>query len=206
MSRPTDQWYRELHDRLLAGDPTAPSDLFTMAAPDLANVVGSRYPRHRNTDELHDSVIDALMAYIHRPDAYDSSRAGLRGYLILAARRDLQNTLKKRELRTRLQDLSDDVELQAARRKEAVGEPTLEDLLASGQLVARARVHLPDPADQRVLDLLIDGERRTEAFAHALSIAALPSEEQRVAVKRCKDRIKVLLRRHWREINGEPIE
>lgn len=55
---------------------------------------------------------------------------------------------------------------------------------------------LSDPRDQQILALRLQGERRTEAFAEILGISHLPIEAQRREVKRIKDRIDKILRRH----------
>jgi RNA polymerase sigma-70 factor, ECF subfamily len=55
---------------------------------------------------------------------------------------------------------------------------------------------LSDPRDRQILALRLQGERRTEAFAEILGLSDLPIEAQRREVKRAKDRIDKILRRH----------
>ena len=55
---------------------------------------------------------------------------------------------------------------------------------------------LLDPRDRQILALRLQGERRTEAFAEILGLSYLPIEAQRREVKRAKDRIDKILRRH----------
>ena len=55
---------------------------------------------------------------------------------------------------------------------------------------------LSDPRDQQILALRLPGERRTEAFAEILGLSHLPIGAQRREVKRVKDRIDEILRRH----------
>jgi hypothetical protein len=141
------------------------------------------------------------MAYVQKPESFDPSKASLRGYLVLSIDRDLRNILAKRRRRPNVTELPDDVELEAASGKDGIEAPTLEELLVADQLLARVRVHLAEPEDHLILDLLIDGERSTTAFAAILGLAEAAADEQRAAVKRCKDRIKAHLRRHWSEID-----
>lgn len=55
---------------------------------------------------------------------------------------------------------------------------------------------LDDDRDRRLLGLLLDGDTSTEAAADALGIGHLPVEEQRIEVKRNKDRMKAKIKRH----------
>jgi len=69
------------------------------------------------------------------------------------------------------------------------------------RLLAPVRVGLSD-GEARVLDLMLDGERRTPAFAAALGISHLPVREQRQEVKKVKDKLKMRLKREY--ANHEP--
>jgi hypothetical protein len=53
----------------------------------------------------------------------------------------------------------------------------------------------PDPVDQQLIDLMIKGERRTEAFAKVLGIVDMEVIQQRKIVKQRKDRLKKRLTR-----------
>ena len=53
----------------------------------------------------------------------------------------------------------------------------------------------PEQADRAALDLLLDRERWTQAFAEVWGLGNLPSEQQRSEVKRRKDRLKKALER-----------
>ena len=55
---------------------------------------------------------------------------------------------------------------------------------------------LKDAKDQRIYELRIQGERRTQVFAQILGIDHLPTGVQRREVKRAKDRIDKVLERH----------
>ena len=51
-----------------------------------------------------------------------------------------------------------------------------------------------------MVDLILDGERSTAAFAVVLGIENLAIDEQRLQVKRHKDRLKKRLREHGQRI------
>ena len=61
--------------------------------------------------------------------------------------------------------------------------------------VQRIFALVPDPKDRAVLRLMLDGERSTSAFAHALGISHLAKREREEGVKRCKDRLIKHIRR-----------
>ena len=60
-----------------------------------------------------------------------------------------------------------------------------------------------DPKDRRMVELILDGERSTEAFAAVLGLESLPIEQQRSEVKRNKDRLKKRLRDYGKRIRYE---
>ena len=57
----------------------------------------------------------------------------------------------------------------------------------------------PNQADREIVWLLMDGERDTDEFAAVLGILNLPPEDRFKEVKRAKDRVKVLIKRHAAE-------
>lgn len=65
----------------------------------------------------------------------------------------------------------------------------------SADLIGRVRGLLPDSRMRITFDLWLEGERETAVYAKALGLEALPVAEQRPAVKRERDRLRVFLRR-----------
>ncbi len=49
--------------------------------------------------------------------------------------------------------------------------------------------------DRQLLELLLEGERHTQAYAHLLQIEGLGLAQQRQIVKRHKDRLRLRLKR-----------
>ncbi|HYG82141.1 MAG TPA: hypothetical protein VD861_17205, partial [Pyrinomonadaceae bacterium] len=64
-------------------------------------------------------------------------------------------------------------------------------------VIGRLRRVFTNPMDLRVLALMIEGERETEAFAETLGVTERPPEEQRKLVKQVKDRINKTLDRKF---------
>jgi hypothetical protein len=194
-----DEWCRRIHERLLGGDPTATAEL----AQNIGNIVfeklRKKHPR-RDSDMVHDAAWDALRAYMERPTTFDPRKRSLVGYLVMSADGDLRNAIAKS--RRRREDLVGDVELvvlHGKRSREQAEAIRGEEKLVAGVDVDRIRPQLqrlfPDEADRLALNLLLDSERSTEAFAEVWGLRNLSREQQRSEVKRRKDRLKKALER-----------
>ncbi len=189
---------RELHSRLLAGDPVAPAETAEAFLDPLIRLLHQRHPRSRDTVEIRDAVHDALIGYLTKPQQYDPSKRSLLGYLLMSAEGDLRNARAKRKRRAEHEITYDDVELQVADGKYQAKQGShrrAEPDMALANLPNLARL-FDDPRDRKALALMADGERSTESFARIWGVSSLSAEEQRREVKRRKDRIKKVLQRH----------
>lgn len=189
----------ELHRLLLNGDRTASARIVERHLDRLIARLNARFPNI--PDLVEDAVSQALAAYVMNPHIYNPDRSSLFNFLLMAADRDLRNlwAAEKRRLKHEVIDLDRDESDVALNGSEAelVDERANPDRLDLDQDELKARIQqvLPDPRDQEMLALMMEGERRTEAFAQILGITSLPPAEQRTVVKRHKDRIKQRLRR-----------
>ncbi|MER3458884.1 MAG: hypothetical protein C4309_09920 [Chloroflexota bacterium] len=190
----------ELHRLLLNGDPTAPARIVERHLDRLIERLSARFPNV--PDLVEDAVSQALAAYVMNPHIYNPNRSSLFNFLLMAADRDLRNlwAAEKRRLKYEAIDLDrdeSDVALNGSEAEYLVDERANPDRLDLDQDELKARIQqvLPDPRDQKMLALMVEGERHTEAFAQILGITSLPLAEQRAVVKRHKDRIKQRLRR-----------
>jgi len=195
------QYERELHRRLLEGDPTASSELAYTYLEPLFRSLRRLYP-HVDETLVSDAVVDALLALVTNPSSYDPSKSGLMFYLRLSARRDLQNALAK-EWKVRRHEILTPVvaDQHGLRNKEVdcqdgVAE-RMDDNHITSAFMQRVRQLLPDPRDAAVLELLLQGERSTRAYARVLGIQEMDPSEQQKVVKRHKDRLKKRLRTIW---------
>jgi hypothetical protein len=192
----------ELHARLSASDPVAPSDLAVAFLDVLAAWVTRTNPRV----DLHlcdQAAEDAILSLIKNPRSYNPERGSLDAYLRMSATGDLRNLLdREKHHRSRLQSLGP-VELPGDVRNQVweEGDPAVIVELAE-ELKERAVARQPVMAggvltqeDTRVLTLMQQGERKTAEFALALGISDLPPDQQRREVKRAKDRLKQRLKR-----------
>lgn len=187
----------ELHRLLLNGDPAAPARIVERHQGRLIERLSARFPNV--PDLVEDAVFQALTDYVMKPQIYNPDLSPLFNFLLMAAGRDLHNLLaaEKRRLKHEVVELDADVALDKPGTEYLADERTNPERLDLDQNELEACIQqvLPDPQDQELLKLMMDGERRTEAFAQILGITSLPLAEQRAVVKRHKDRIKQRLRR-----------
>jgi RNA polymerase sigma factor (sigma-70 family) len=196
---------RALHARLLAGDLTASSEL---AETYLAPLVARLRRSYRNVDPelIESAAIDAVLELAEHPHRYDPARSRLRGYLYMAARRDLLNALQRIKRRAaheqpfaalapsgsvafapparNLQASEVDDPLEQLAQQEA-GDP---QLLAAIQRACSEQ-------EWAMFQLMLEGENDTAAYAQVLGITHLSAREQAREVKRVRDRLRKRVRR-----------
>jgi RNA polymerase sigma-70 factor, ECF subfamily len=198
------QLENEIHERLLAGDPTAPEELARKYLPLIEPHVSARAHSHgiHDQDLINDATVDAVFGYIRHPEKFNQNKSGLLGYLKRAAERDLINVVQKDRRRRRGEELQEDVEVSIlARNKSSEIDrirrgPEDETISRIQQQRDLAEVTgAENDRDKSLLRLMAEGERSTSRFAAVLEIADLPIAEQRHIVKRNKDRLKAHLRR-----------
>jgi DNA-directed RNA polymerase specialized sigma24 family protein len=199
IAHPVSESDGELHARLLSGDPTAPSDLAIGYLDKLVRALHAIFPR---VDEqlLETAAIDALLELAQRPERYDSSRGTLAGYLRMSARGDVLNALRSEQRRRAHHTPVEDVELAQGSGNALIEGPcdpaqeVLRTQPMSPQLAALIRTSF-DQTEWQVVQLMLDGERRTSEYAAVLGIAKLPEIERVRVVKQTKDRLHKRLQR-----------
>lgn len=193
-----EHWDQEIHQRLLTGDVTAPSELVEKVLPYLNEELATRNPRFRNSELIADAITDTLISYIKAPHQFDPARLPFKKYLIMSAQRDFQNALAMEKRRRAKESPLENVEL-----LEDVGNKGLREDFESldsnrdrTRILQNLKSRFRDPKDLQMLELILDGERATEKFAVILEIENLPLDHQRRAVKKHKDRLKKRLERY----------
>src|SRR5947207_14138241 len=78
-----------LQARPLQGEPTAPSDLVVEYLAPLVEALHRGFPRIHDDALLEEAASDLLFKLGEHPEQYDPERRSLRGYLLMAARRDV---------------------------------------------------------------------------------------------------------------------
>jgi hypothetical protein len=193
---------RKLHDLHVAGDPTASARIAEALFEPLLDKL-RKGNRRIEEDLLAEAAIDAWIGYLKEPNKFDPGKRSLLGYLLMAATGDLRNALHKLGRRSEREvslDSFTDVELarHAGNKEERANEEAVTRLDA-GSMARQVAVIFRDPQDQQLAKLVIEQERKTEAYARILGLEGLPVEAQRRQVKRHKDRIKKRLNRHGRD-------
>lgn len=196
----TEAWYRQIHKRLLQGDPTASAECAEAVIGPLTRRLEGRFPKLRGSDLLIDAVTDAVFGYLRQPEQYDPARRGLLGFLEMAAEGDLKNALSKWHRRAQVEVTLDDVELEAVagNRVEGPGDP--EGKVDLSEIRRGIGALFEDARDRQLAELVLERERSVEPFAQILKLEGLPLDEQRREVKRHKDRIKKRLERYGQDI------
>lgn len=203
---------RRIHERLLSGDPVASAELAQAYLDPLVRHLRFRHPEVRDEALLWDAATDAVLNYADNPSGFDPERLGLFGYLKMSSNGDLLNALEK-ERRRRASERSanlkavelepgDGKELQRDEGIESFEKGSEQDKERSREIMDRVYGALPDPTDQRILELMMDEVRETEAFAEVLGIRDRDETEQRKTVKRYKDRIKKRVQRLGLTLGG----
>jgi DNA-directed RNA polymerase specialized sigma24 family protein len=194
-----------LYERLLANDPTAPSDLAVAYLDSLTDWL-IKHNRRLHPNDCATAAEDAILALLKNPMTYNPKRQTLHVYLRMSAQRDLQNLLNSAQRRNKHRaGLEALVELSPVVRKYVQEQANPETVLERRESEATLNVDSPPisasvqagltPGEAKVLELMEVKERKTSVYAVALGISPLSFEEQKKEVKRVKDRLKKRLER-----------
>lgn len=194
-----------LHRRLVDGDVTAASDLATTLLDYLIGWLvetnSARIPEHMCIEAAE----DALIALAKSPASFNPAKGKrLIAYLQMSAQGDLRNILQRESRHQQHRMSLESVELSpdAGKYLGTDDDPSLpmqiqeesEQANRENQNVGPARDGLT-AAESQALDLVLDGERKTAAFAEVLGLCHLPPDVQQVEVKRVKDKLKKRIER-----------
>jgi hypothetical protein len=195
----------QLHQRLLAHDPTAANDLAVAYLDVLVVWLGETDGRVPPDIRL-DAAEDALVALIRNPQSYAPNLQTLEVYLRMSARGDLRNRLQKERRHDKGRVPWESVELspQAGKYLGRDDDPALPLRLAE-----EARIFMDaipgtvrrklSATDLRALELIVQKERRTLVYAELWGLTHLPAQERFREVKKRKGRLKSLLKRAGRK-------
>lgn len=189
---------RDVHLRLLADDPAAPSDLALAHLDPL----GDWLREHNSRIDPHlcaTAAEDAILALIKNPRSYDPARLPLDAYLHMSASGDLKNLLRRERRHTDRATSLERVELSvlAGNTPQEDDPAAIVERAENGASERQALPSIPDvvlreltDVDRQILALMLRKERRTARYAELLQITERPIKQQREEVKRVKDRIK----------------
>ena len=189
-----------LHRRLLSGDLTASAEIAELLLPLIVHTLQGRYPRLHDPHLAETAADDAVLSYLRRPEQFDPSQLPLDRYLVMSARGDLLNLLRVNRSTGPVETVEldhPDREYGEDIRDESLGVEEQVLMQASPVWPLLAQL-LPNPTDREMALLILENVRETTEYAHALGIDGRARDEQEAEVKRHKDRIKKVLRRHIR--------
>lgn len=203
---------QEIHQRLLANDPSAPSNLVSVYLIPIMRWLQGRFPKVQDEAMIREAVLKAMLNYIENPSLFNPKRASLFSYLKMSAKGDLLNELERERVR-----IGREQEIKRKLRDEAVEQNTdtwdelqedseiliPEEYGTKQNVIRQVLEEFPDPLDRQLLQLMFTGKaKKTSACAAVLGIQDRNEVEQRRLVKQHKDRIKKRLERLGVKLRG----
>ncbi|MBU5819116.1 sigma-70 family RNA polymerase sigma factor, partial [Acinetobacter baumannii] len=103
-----------LHQLIQSGDTLALAKLYDKYGENIVNVLRIDFADVANQDDsyLFEAVNEAFMGYYTNPHTFDPTQKTLKNFLILAAKRDLQNIIEKNKKHKGKLNLSTNVEVE----------------------------------------------------------------------------------------------
>lgn len=193
----------KLHRRLVEGDLIVTAEIAETFMERTARRLQQRFSILDDPHLIEEAVIEAIVNYFERPAQYDPAKRSLAGYFYMSARGDLLNLLKREKREAYHLVLTEIVELDDSGSEHGVEIQDDFDVEAwvlnqNSPIWQQIIRLLPDPFDQEIVLLMMDGVRETRAYADVLGILDLSNDEQATIVKRHKDRLKKKLQRNIR--------
>lgn len=196
-----------LHQLVQSGDTLALAKLYDEYGENIVNVLRIDFNDLAKKDDsyLFEAVNQAFMGYYSNPNTFDPTQKTLKNFLILAAKRDLQNIIEKNKKHVGKLKALTDVEVEENiwnRIEENTHLPDAEIIQSESiSLVNQElRNYFKNECDFELAKMILRGERETEAYAAILQIETLEKAEKQEEVKKHKDRIKKVLDRNQVEL------
>lgn len=196
-----------LHQLVQSGDTLALAKLYDEYGENIINVLRIDFKELAKQDDsyLFEAVNLAFMGYYSNPHTFDPTQKTLKNFLILAAKRDLQNIIEKnKKYSGKLKSLTDvEVEENIWNRIEKNTHlPDAEIIQSESINLVNQELgnYFKNDCDLEIAKMILRGERETEAYAAILQIETLEKDKKQEEVKRHKDRIKKILDRNQVEL------
>jgi len=175
-------------------------DLAVTYLTPLIDWLSTSYKTDRD-DLRNEAAGQAICDLSKEPSIYDPNRGKtLFGFLRTSAKRDLQNLLAKEERHNKNREFVELSSIDGKYSRGADGDPSVaaenreEAGIALRKILPVVREGLSE-VEKRVLDLILDGEKKTSVFAQACGISDLPKDEQEKEVKRLKGKVNKRIER-----------
>lgn len=181
-----------IHADVVTGEPTAPLTLFQAALGPLAGVVRRRFSAGGD-DIAHDIATDAILHYLEDPSCCDLTKGSLWALLYGIVTRDAIDAARLAGRRASKQDAVEfHVELWASQTND---NEQVENAIDARKIMETFGSRLiRQPQDEKLLNLILQQESRTDQFAHVLGLDPAAPDVER-SVKQAKDRMLLRLKR-----------
>lgn len=194
-----------LHEELLAGHSIASAQIAELLLPKIYKALTRKFSNVYDEHLIQTAANNAILSYLKSPNKFDANRGSLINFVWLLAKRDLLNLLSTKENTSNKGEFVELDEAQTVYSNEAGQDETIEQFLVDEeqdhQTYKELYALLPDQIDRTILELMMNGERKTDLFAAVLGISDETPEEQRICVKKHKDRIKKVIQRKYERQN-----
>ncbi len=178
-------------------DPTAISELFILFYERLILKLKNQHLT-TDEDEIREVAFQSIERFAEYPQRFDPQKKTLIGYLVMDATGDLRNRVNRRGYKKKWMTLVEDWSTHGNKVSEKSSDF---DMDAIELYLSKLRKLMPNDTDFEVAKLMEMGIRSTEEFVRILKIEHISAREQRLIVKRNKDRIcKHLQRSGWESI------
>jgi hypothetical protein len=191
-----------LHARLIAGDKLVTAELCETFFPALCRSAEKKFHYLSDSHIVAVAAEEAFLSYLNHPEKFDPQKGSLIGYLFLATRMNVIDKLRSLKKNT----VGLDPSIIEHKVEGGIADPELklieeEDAQFAPYSPAMRRMLaiVTDPIDREVVKLMMEGERKTEAYAEVMGILHLPYSEQQDRVNKTKERLKTTLRRNLKE-------
>lgn len=200
--RVTEQRETELHNRLLASDPTASAEIAELLLDYIVKVLRRDFPGQRDETVYDEAASQAIIEYLKNPASFDRTQARLSTHLINNAKADLRTLISRRSRIDRKEislgpveegdtDENKMIEMADPKAGEALMIHDIDILFAAGLISEQ----ITDPVDLQLIALMRQGVRDTERYAAVLNIQHLSTSDKRRIVKQNKDRLDKIIER-----------
>ena len=186
----------DLHRKVLRGEPFAKDEICCRLLPILKGRL-KRLGSGCEPDCFDSAVVDALMVYLRRPDAYDATRGVLEDWLLKIAFNKLRDHARRaRRWQRRERPLTETHEQSPAPSGPGDGHEASETQESGIHSLLSIACN---EQERFFLCAKLAGVRSTETLAEILGLRELTVPVQRAAVKRTWDRLRKRALRCGRE-------
>jgi DNA-directed RNA polymerase specialized sigma24 family protein len=176
----------ELCARLASGNGSAADEFIALLLTPLVRRLREQMPYLDNA-VANDAVEDALLGYLSAPLGFDPCRSRIDTYLLLAARRNAIDVMRKETKRK-------SAEAQVAAQKSQTAPAAASALRVGWSAIVPVVTRNWTEEERRFLEARCAGEHQTQVLARLLGEGDSSFEAQRQVVKRMTDRIRKRLK------------